>query len=255
VDEKEPSYDFSLVPWVPEMGFWPTLKPAQLETARLINDFLLRRRGSLTLAPIKERSLEIFGNEKKLDELRKDDSVFGGRLPLSALGAFQVPLPLPYRIAAAPGRPVLIVENHDSFWSFGEWNQERKQYAAVVYGAGLAFQSSGRALQQVLAETRGAGAEYLGDLDPAGISIPVNFNTSQAADCIRVKPALPFYAWLLQYGKRRRLEQLHESALILARSWLGATITDGLSQTWQEGRWIPQESLGIEMLRQDFFRT
>jgi hypothetical protein len=110
--------NYSDVPWVPERGFWPKLKPVQLADAKAINDFLLRRRDSLTPVPIKERSLEIFGDEKRLDALRKGISLFMGQLPLAALGAFMVPLPLPYRQAFAPGNPVLVVENHNSFLDF-----------------------------------------------------------------------------------------------------------------------------------------
>lgn len=39
--------DYAQVPWVPEMGFWTKLKPAQLDSAKSINAFLLRRRTSL----------------------------------------------------------------------------------------------------------------------------------------------------------------------------------------------------------------
>lgn len=252
VVKTEPGFDYSTVAWVPELGFWPTLKSVQMEPARLINEFLLRRRGALGLVPLKERSLEIFGNEKKLDEMRRDDALFNGLLPLAAIGAFQVPLPLPYRAAEAPGQPVLVVENHDSFWSLGEWNATAKRYAAVVYGSGLAFQSSGRALRQVLKETQGIGAEYLGDLDPAGISIPVSFNASQGPTGVQVRPAIHFYAWLLRHGVRRTLEQGYESAVLRAGAWMDVDIAEGLAELWSEGSWIPQEALGIEKLRQDF---
>ena len=198
VREREvvPQEDFSRVPWVPELGFWPELKPLQLVAAKGINDFLLRRRGTFALVPIKERSLEIFGDEKRLDAMRSGNTLFSGRLSLETLGAFAVPLPLPYRIASAPGKPVLVVENHNSYWSFGEWNQRALRYSAVVYGAGEAFRSTGAALGQVLREVGGVGALYLGDLDPKGIGIPLDFNRTAAADEPKVAPALEWYAWL-----------------------------------------------------------
>jgi len=62
-----------------------------------------------------------------------------------------------------------VVENHNSFWSFGEWNQTTLRYSAVIYGAGEAFRSTGQALNQVLLEVGGQGAEYLGDLDPKAL--------------------------------------------------------------------------------------
>lgn len=77
-----------------------------------VNDFLLRRRGERALVPAKERSLEIFGDEKRLDQMCKAGMLMG-KLPLSALGCFQVAAPLPYRLADARGKPALVVENKD----------------------------------------------------------------------------------------------------------------------------------------------
>lgn len=248
-----PTVDYAAVPWVPELGFWPELKPPALEAARAINDFLLRRRTTLKMVPIKERSLEIFGDEKRLDALRASggNSLFGGRLPLSALGAFVVPSPLPYRMADAAGQPVLVVENHNSFWSFGEWNQQAMRYAAVVYGSGKAFQGIGDALDQVLYEVNGVGALYLGDLDPAGVRIPFEFNRSRVdGEVTMVAPALELYRWLLENGRRRPLEERQERSAHLAREWLGAELGGEVKALWEAGLWIPQESLGFEQLPQ-----
>lgn len=240
--------DYSTVPWVPEFGFWPDLKPSTLAAAKAINTFLLNRRGSFRMVPIKERSLEIFGDEKRLDAMQSGGTLFGSRLPLSAIGAFQVPLPLPYRQADAPGRPVLILENHNSFWSFGEWNHDARRYSAVVYGAGEAFRSSGAALGEVLREVDGVGAEYLGDLDPTGIRIPLEFNGAVVPDNVRVAPALELYRWLLRNGTRRARVDGQMALEGLGQAWLGPELGDALTLLWAEGHWIPQEALGFEAL-------
>lgn len=246
--EDVPREDFSKVPWVPELGFWTELKPSQLVAAKIINEFLLRRRGRLTLVPIKERSLEVFGDEKRLDALRIGNTLFSGRLALGTIGAFVVPLPLPYRMAAAPGRPVLVVENHNSYWSFGEWNQRARRYSAVVYGAGEAFRSTGSALGQVLREVDGVGALYLGDLDPKGIGIPLDFNRVAGVEEPRVLPALDWYAWLLKHGHRRRKPECQIALRKSAVDWLGTELGRALGEVWQLGQWLPQEALGIEQL-------
>ena len=249
VRDKAPvsTQDYAKTPWVPELGFWTALKPSQLVDALAINTFLLERRGLFIRVPLKERSLEIFGDEKKLDSLRSGDTLFAGRLPLSALGAFQVPLPLPYRQADAPGRPLLVVENHNSFWSFGEWNHDARQYAAVVYGCGEAFRSTGKALGQVLHEVGGAGVEYLGDLDPKGIRIPAEFNRCAAAGEPRVIAALRFYRWLLANGGRREKADCLNAEQTFALEWLGDAAAEFI-QLWGQGLWIPQEALGHEQL-------
>lgn len=242
--------DFSRVPWVPELGFWPELKPPQLVAAKAINEFLLRRRGSFALVPIKERSLEIFGDEKRLDAMRSGDSLYSGRLPLHVVGAFVVPLPLPYRVAPAPGKPVLVVENHNSYWSFGEWNQRALRYSAVVYGAGEAFRSTGAALAQVLREVEGVGALYLGDLDPKGIGIPLDFNRAAAPEEPKVAPAVEWYRWLLANGRQRERPECNAASGVTAVNWLGEELGAIVGELWRAGRWIPQEALGFEQLGQ-----
>lgn len=243
-----PNKDLRAVTWAPELGFWPQLRPKQLEVLVPINEFLLRRRGSLMVVPIKERSLEIFGDEKRLDSLCTGDSLFGGRLQLSTLGCFRVPQPLPYRLADAPGKPLLVVENHNSFWSFGEWNQQTLRYAAVVYGSGEAFRLTGRALQQVLHEVNGDGSEYLGDLDPKGVRIPGEFNRAAESGSPQVRPALAFYEWLLAHGIRRPRLECATFDAVRIQEWLGADLAVQVGELWQTGHWIPQEALGFEQL-------
>ncbi|CAJ91169.1 Hypothetical protein H16_A0017 [Cupriavidus necator H16] len=243
-----PKEDFSKIPWVPELGFWPELTSAQLAAAKCINEFLLQRRGNLQRIPIKERSLEIFGDEKRLDAMRQGNTLFSGRLSLDTLGAFTVPLPLPYRPAPVSGKPLLVVENHNSYWSFGEWNQRALRYSAVVYGAGEAFRSTGAALRQVLHEVKGTDVLYLGDLDPKGIGIPLDFNRSSASDEPKVAPAMEWYEWLLSHGFRRKKAVCTNAHPQSAIDWLGETLGEELAELWRGECWIPQEALGFEQL-------
>lgn len=243
--------DYSKVPWLKEFGFWPNLKhPGQLEAAKAINMFLLRRRHDLIPVPVRERSLEIFGDEKRLDCMIEGSALFNGRLSLAAIGALEVLPPLPYSAVEAPSRPLLVVENHHSYWSFSRWNQETRRYAAVVYGSGNAFRRSGRALDDVLGQVQGRGIEYLGDIDPAGIGIPSEVDAERMrAGLPRLMPATEFYAWLLEKGVRRPLEEdVTEPRRASVLRWLPHDIAHGIIALFGEMRWIPQESLGYEAL-------
>lgn len=248
------AFDWASVPWVPELGFWVELLPRQLEIARSINEFLLRRRGTLLPVPLNERSAEIFGDEKRLASIASGDFLFGGRLPLSVIGAFHVATPLPYRAASAPGRPVLILENHHSYWSFGEWNVKAKQYSAVVYGSGNEFEKSGNALDQVLSETGATGAEYLGDLDWRGLSIPAHFNAKRrASGQSGVAPAERFYAWLVTHGKRQLLD--HSATPVVSADsldWLTEALRADVDAMLRARFRIAQECLGYEVLVREF---
>lgn len=245
--------DWAAVPWVPELGCWVELQPRQLEAARAINEFLLRRRGTLLPVPLNERSAEIFGDEKRLASMATGDSLFGGRIPLKAIGAFHVATPLPYRLAAAPGQPVLIVENHHSYWSFGEWNAGERCYAAIVYGSGHEFAKSGSAIDQVLRETGGSGAEYLGDLDANGLAIPADFTARRRASGMPgVQPAERFYAWLLSHGKPQRIEGTVKRPSQSSINWLPSALRDQVRALTDDRSRIAQECLGYEVLMQEF---
>lgn len=243
-----PAVDYSREPWLPVMGFWPELKSNQLPVALRINEWLRGHPGPLMQVPLKERSLEIFGDEKRLDALRTGQALFGGRLQLKALGAFHVAPPVPYRTANSPGKPVLVVENHNTFWSFGEWNTRVKRYSAVAYGAGNGFSGAAEGLAVALRETGGTSVEYLGDLDPKGMRIPLDFNKAGAEFGLSVAPAHDFYAWLIAHGTQREKPDKPLQPDSSAHAWLGQVMGTLLDEIWQQGLWIPQEALGFHQL-------
>ncbi|WP_218511979.1 Wadjet anti-phage system protein JetD domain-containing protein [Variovorax sp. dw_308] len=240
--------DLSSVAWAPELGFWPQLRVAQLQTLHAINEFLIRRRGKFALVPIKERSLEIFGDEKRLDDLATGDTLFNGKLHLKTIGCFRVPQPLPYRKANAAGKAVLVIENHNTFWSFGEWNEVACRYAAVVYGQGLNFRLTGRALHQVIDEADAVGAEYFGDLDPTGVSIPREFNACVESGYPTVRPAIALYEALIARGVQRLKAECANFDEKIAMEWLGRELGVAVTDAWRLGLWYPQEALGTEQL-------
>lgn len=242
--EARVSKDWLRVSWLPELGFWTTLTESELVTAQAINDWLVRRRGKFLQVPLRERSLEIFGDEKYLDRRVRGNALFSGRLPLAAIGAFLVPHPLPYRSAAARGQPLLVVENHHTYWSLAEWNALVRRYAAIVFGAGEAFCSSGPSLTQTMRECGADGALYFGDLDPAGILIPLRFNeVSETA----VSPAVDLYRFVLAGGKRRSpVARVAGDEKALQR-WL-PELEAQICGLWTSDQWVPQEALGMEQL-------
>lgn len=242
--DAQPPDDWSGVSWLPELGFWTDLSASEMVTAKAINDWLLRRGGKFLRVPLRERSLEIFGDEKYLDPRVRDNALFSGRLPLDVIGAFVVPHPLPYRAANAPGKPLLVVENHHTYWSLAEWNLQVRRYAAIVYGAGKAVGSNRQALREVIRECRGDGALYFGDLDPTGIMIPFRFHASGE---LPLHPATDFYQFILERGKQRRgVTRVAEDETAVKR-WL-PQLGEQICALWAADYWIPQESLGTEQL-------
>ncbi len=248
--KNQPAADWGELFWLPELSFWTELSACELVSAKAINEWLVlrqqrRRNGAHLMAvPLRERALEIFGDEKFLDNRVRDKALFGGRLPLELIEAFLVPHPLPYRRTSAPGRPVLVVENHHTFWSLSQWNSVAQRYAAVVYGAGNAFHHCGLALQEAIHECQAEGALYFGDLDPAGIAIPLRFNQ---ANQIKVVAALDLYRFVLKNGVRRSPVLRRAGDEKAVDTWL-PMLSGAICSMWQANQWIPQESLGTEQL-------
>ena len=137
--------------WLPALAFAADERnPARRSTLEAINAFLIARRGEkLRLVPTRERSLHIFGDEKRLDNLRKSKTtLFEGRISLRDLSCYPVAPPLPVETNPrwTRGRPVLVLENYHSYESFACWNHKARQYAAIAYGGGNAFrQGAGKA--------------------------------------------------------------------------------------------------------------
>ena len=249
--------DPAKVPWLSEMSFCLELKnPILINAAVAINRFLIENRRNLIPVPMRERSLQIFNDEKRLDALVKDGGLFGGRLQLSSIGAFEVEQPLVHEKSGVNGKPVLVIENHHTYWSFCHWNSVAGQYSAIVYGCGNAFARSGRAIDEVLKEVRASEIEYFGDLDLPGLEIPVRFNEARvSAQSGTALPASRLYAWLITHGIRRRCDSDTVRSRAEVLQWLPEALQLPASELFGRGQWIPQESLGTEALITHFHKV
>lgn len=239
------------VSWLPELAFCTELKnPTMIDCAITINNYLIENRGKLVPAPLRERSLQIFGNEKRLDTMVQGGFLFGGRLPISQLFAFQVDPPLIYTLFEPLRKPVLIIENHHTYWSFCKWNLDACQYSAIVYGCGNAIVKSGRSLASILSKVDTQIVEYFGDIDSTGLFIPVQLNEEDSLP-VEVSPAIRFYLWLLEHGIRRTASPAESRFLPGTQEWTEKFDAE-IQELFDANHWLPQEGLGIEALMQFF---
>ena len=242
--------------WLPALAFAADERhPVRRGDLQAINAFLVSARDRiLSPVPARERSLQIFGNEKRLDDIRKGEpTLFEGRISLDDLHCYPVAPPLPFETPGSPsaGRPVLVLENYHSYDSFRRWNREAALYAAVAYGGGNAFRQGVGNLDDVITRTAADGALYVGDLDPPGIDILLGVNHRRRAEgLILVQPHRGLYGWLLAHGCRRPLDKAPRDGLAARLDEVfPAGIADALGELWAEGLRIPQESFGLEQLR------
>ena len=241
--------------WLPALAFAADERhPVRRADLQAVNAYLLSVRGRKPVpAPTRERSLQIFGDEKRLDDLRKGEpALFEGRVTLADLHCYPVAPPLPHESPPkpVPGRPILVLENYHSYDSFRRWNREAALYAAIAYGGGNAFRQGAGNLDDLVESTQATSAMYLGDLDPAGARILIGINRRwQSEGRAALRPYRGLYWWLLTHGCRRPLERTPDKAEINGLDYMfPAGLAGALAELWSAGQRIPQESFGIEQL-------
>lgn len=230
--------------WVPRAG----LTRAQEETMGQVNNWLHESREQL-MVPSRERSLEVFGDEKALDRL-VGSVLFGpGRLTLELLRCRRVP-PRLHCEPAGSGDLLLVVENSDTFDSILTTLRGRDDHRVglVAWGAGGGFEAS--VLSIALIDHQIAEIRYFGDLDERGLRIPANASlVAQAAGLMPVLPAAGLYEALLRQGVRQGGQRCvpPEAADKLA-SWLDPSLCGSVTNLLTEGMRMAQEAVGLSYL-------
>jgi len=241
--------------WEPTLmaAFAHTLKDVkELERAIKVNRYLLSRKPGAITVPHRERALEVFGNEKALDR-NIPKGLFGGKITFAHIDCFYCPEPLPFHPFSpdrrkTAGKPLLVVENSNTYWSSCVANETLGVYAAVVYGKGFHAHAAERAIEglfQIETRMKADGIAYFGDLDPTGIAIPLRINGYR-----REKGLTPLYAERRLYRAllKKNLwtpyakSQKKDNSPARAKEWLGKEIADIYLENANDVRW-PQEGL------------
>jgi hypothetical protein len=185
--------------WHPTMAWVSSLvavSEAQVDALAAIDAWLRRRDGTDPRPlPVRVRSAEIFGREKRLDGLLGSGLFGPGRLSLELLGAHRFPPPLALH-RVGPGPDVLIVENADSFWVCREIAADLAgPVGRIGWGSGRAFVASVAALG--LEDQSPRYLWYWGDLDPEGVRIAGEAATAASRSALPpLQPAFPLWAGL-----------------------------------------------------------
>ncbi|RYL91664.1 Wadjet anti-phage system protein JetD domain-containing protein [Sporolactobacillus sp. THM19-2] len=199
--------------------------------------------------PAPERSFELVGDEKWIDEK-------GGREILEKIHLFDrlkiIPVSDPLMFAVNPlsihdtDQLHLIVENKTTYQGLLPIIRET-EFATLIYGSGKAvIKSIGQFTMQypVHAEHHFL---YFGDLDKEGLSIWYSLNQKQKAE-----PALPFYQACL--GKQpvpgKAYQRLRDTAVDRFLSCFPKQQAERIRQTLLKGQYFPQEILKMKELQQ-----
>lgn len=250
VPEKD-AFDPTLVSWEPELAF---LAQARLgvpgEDLLKLNQFFATGGRDRPLVPIKERSLTIFGDEKRLDALRSTVLFREERLCLADLRCESVAEPLPWLRGPERTGYFLVLENAATFHSFARWNTRVARFTAVIYGGGYRFVDGVSFLHDIFREAGERGrVSYFGDLDPEGLRIPcLGGDRARDLGLGAVEAFLPAYRYLLDLPASCRSD-FEDEVPSSHTAWLG-TLADEAEMLFKNRQRIAQEWLGWEFLSQ-----
>lgn len=229
--------------WASELSF----DEQTLADLRAVNAFLRDGGGDRPVVPMRERSLHLFDDEKRLDALLPTQVFAPGRLTLEQLRCEDVHPPFVYQ-RIGPGSDALVIENHHTFVSFGRALPNDGSIGVLIYGAGAHFKGSVTYLAELYERPR--RVLYFGDLDPDGLDIPAYATTVAIAhDLPPVEPAVPLYRLLLAHGRpvaggtaRRR------ASVQRLLAWLPHELRAAAAALLTDGHRIAQEWVGSELL-------
>ncbi|HEV7402508.1 MAG TPA: Wadjet anti-phage system protein JetD domain-containing protein [Chthoniobacteraceae bacterium] len=247
--QKAPAFDFTSVDWAPELAFLRDggVLVAPEDLLRL-NEFF-RSGGAATELNLKERSLQIFGDEKRLDALRATTLLREDRLSLAALRCHLVAEPLGWQRGPRSTGRLLVVENACTWETYARWNHDAGLFSAIVYGGGNRFMDSVVRLCDLFAEVGAASRVfYFGDLDPQGLRIPrVASQAARRHGLPAIEPDLWSYQHLLAIGKPSPQSDPSEAAEV-DLAWLGE-LREQAAALLKAGSRLAQENLHAQWLR------
>lgn len=214
---------------------------------RTVNAFLRDGGGERPIVPMRERSLELFGDEKRLDALLTTQVFAPERLTLGQLRCMEVHPPFVYqRIGAGPD--ALVIENHHTFVSFARALPPDGPVGVLIYGAGGHFKGSVTYAADLM--PRPTRILYFGDIDPDGLDIPAYASrVATEHDLPAVQPAAALYRLLLDHGRPlpgggagRRVSVERSVA------WLPDDLRGAAAGLLGDGQRLAQEWVGTELL-------
>lgn len=206
---KKKNNQWKLFPWHPEMIWVSQVKNLKSQTyllLKLMNDFFINHNHEKSWIPIKERSIQIFKDEKILDRLihRK---WFKENLSLEKLRCYKTNEPFASKtFEGSVGNKSIIIENRDTFDSFCKANQslDTPYYKHIIYGCGEFIKDTILWVKEFDSSIK--NIEYFGDIDINGLAIPYQLNHLLKENnlSIKIDLARPFYNKLIKVSEKNK---------------------------------------------------
>lgn len=248
-DDEPQATTLPRVSWRPELEWAYTLRltPREHEILSVIQTYRRDRDRDTMPIPHRERSLLLFGDEKRLDRLLRSRLFLPGHLSLDLLDAYWAAPPLAFADTGGTG-PVVVSENAASWHTLVTVLRGRAR--AVAYGAGGAF-AQGVAWLASIADLH--TVLYIGDLDPEGVAIPQRAATAaELAGVPTPQPHVPLWRALVDlavvHGQRATPVPTEVASELC--SWFAPNeeLAKDVQRLLEEGVRVPQEALSAAVL-------
>lgn len=241
-------FDHKSFPWAHEIAFVAEFAVLHtLADAMSLHEFFKKGGARSPIVPTKERSWQIFGDEKRLDELQSGQLFDNGRLTLDLLRCRNVTQILAFSRAPVPVRtPVLIVENECTFHSFCRLNHQIAAYAGIVFGDGNTVLKAGEFLRDLAQALDISAFSYFGDLDPRGLRIPFGLSSQIAKFSLTLSLEEALYSELLRVPLPAVGHPQPPEEEVIA--WIPRDLQDQVRRRLANAGRIAQEALGWERL-------
>ena len=231
--------------WAAELDAAGKLTTAERRFLTSVNAWLPRRPD--TIVPQRERSLDICGDEKELDNWVLTPLFSPGRLTYESLRCKPCWLPVHQEIIG-PG-PWLIIENWTTYRTLTVAARQSRWDGRLVWGAGNQVATH----LTSLAATEGVptkGLLYFGDIDTAGFRIArMAASRVEKLAIGELRPAVGLYRACCDAGTiRTTANRAAEELQRWTRDWLGGTLGRVAADIIADGGRIVQETVGVELL-------
>ena len=238
------------VAWHPDLAWaaTPHIDHDHRRFLEQVNLFLANGGEDRKVVPIRERSLELCGDEKHLERLVGTALFAPGRLTLELLRVERVFDPFAItRIAA--GSLLLVVENATTYRTLCRHLPREGNTAVVGFGGG--WQLPARIGFAADLDPPVTQIRYFGDLDQGGLRIPLKADAQgRTLGLPPVQPAAGLYRLLLQHGKPspKPTRAVPSSAAHDLVSWLPTDLRTLTIDLLTSGQRIAQEWIGTDLL-------
>lgn len=237
------------VPWRPELEWAYALRLTESEREVLATVQTYRRdRRDVEPIPHRERSLQLFKDEKRLDRLVRGRLFGPERLTLDLLDCHWAPPPIAWCRTGRVG-PVVVSENAAGYHTLVKVLAGTAR--AVAYGAGGAFAQSVAGLAEL--DFAIPTLLYIGDLDAEGLAIPQRAATTAATvDIPAPMPYEELWSMLVdmasEYGQQVPAVPT-EVAVELCGWFKGSGLGKAVQHLLETGLRVPQEALSVARLQ------